>query len=403
MNSCCVIGLGYIGLPTAALIAKSGIKVHGFDLNKEIVNSVNKGLIHIYEPYLDILVKEVVSKNLLIAASEPQESEVYIITVPTPFKKTQNKLPEPSIDFVETAIISIIPLLKKGDQVIIESTCPVGTTRKISKIIDKLSEVKSDDIFLSYCPERVLPGNILEELVENDRVIGGFTEESGEYAKKFYKKFCKGQLIITDDKTAELVKLAENSYRDVSIAFANELSIIADHFDVRVNELIKIANHHPRVEILNPGCGVGGHCIAVDPWFIASSVPDKSGLIQMARKVNLNKEEWVINQIIEKAKEKRNDLNREPLIGLMGLSFKPNIDDLRESPAFKIAIKLHNLDLNLLYCEPNIKSHKNFNLHSLEYLLKKADFIVFLVKHNEFLKIDLTKFDYIDFCGVENI
>lgn len=401
MKSCCVIGLGYIGLPTAALIAKSGIKVYGFDINEEVISSVNKGLIHIYEPYLDDLVKDVVSKNLLIADTKPIKSDVYLITVPTPFKKTKNKLPEPSTDFVESAIISILPLIKKGDQIIIESTCPIGTTRKISEIIDKSNKVKTSDIYLSYCPERVLPGNILDELVKNDRVIGGFSKKSGEYAKEFYKIFCKGKIIITDDKTAELVKLTENSYRDVSIAFANELSIIANHFGVRINELIKIANHHPRVNILNPGCGVGGHCIAVDPWFIASQAPDISCLIQMARNVNLNKEKWVINQIIEKANIKRKEINREPLIGLMGLSFKPDIDDLRESPALKISLELKKLNFDLLNCEPNIKLLKNFKLKDLDYVIKKSDFIVFLVKHKEFLKLDLTKLDYIDFCGLD--
>ena len=402
MKSCCVIGLGYIGLPTAAIIANNGIKVNGYDINKEIVQLINKGEIHINEPNLKTLVQKVVKNKFLKAYSNPVKSEIFIISVPTPFIESNNQIPIPSIEYIEQAILSIVDILEKGNLIIIESTCPVGTTEKIALILREKCKINFNDIYLSYCPERVLPGNILNELIHNDRVIGGYTKNAAKRANDFYKLYCSGQIFITDAKTAEFVKLAENSFRDVSIAFANELSILSDSLEVDINEVIKIANRHPRVNILNPGCGVGGHCIAVDPWFLVYENPQLSKLINTARKVNIEKEQWVVSKIINKIKLYKETFRKNPVVGIMGLTFKPDVDDIRESPALKISERLKSLDYSLLFCEPNINNLDSFNLVDIETILKNSDLIIFLVKHKEFLEIDLNQIQYLDFVGIKN-
>ena len=341
MKKVCIIGLGYIGLPTAALIANKGFKVHGVDIQESIIKKINKGKIHIIEPGLDKYVKNAVEIGNLKAASKPQKSDIFIITVPTPIK---NK--KPDLSFVESAIKMIIPYLEKNNQIIIESTCPVGTTEYINEKILKDTNLKDNDIFLAYCPERVLPGNIFFELENNDRIIGGVNNKSTKKVVEFYNKFVKGKLLETDSKTAEMVKLTENSFRDINIAFANEISILCEENNVDVWELVDLANKHPRVNILEPGPGVGGHCIAVDPWFLVSSNNKSSKLIRTAREVNLNKEKWVINKILD---------SNNKTVTIYGITFKPDIDDIRESPSLNIANylqKIKKLDVKIV--EPNI-------------------------------------------------
>ena len=296
MNSCCVVGLGYIGLPTAALFSMKGYSVLGVDINLDIVNSVNKGVSPIGEPSLQDVIKKVVNKGSLKASTKPCYSDIFVIAVPTPIKKHKN-LPKPNLKFLEDAIESIIPFLKKGNIIIIESTSPVGTTKKLfSKIIEK-TNLKEDQIYMAYCPERVLPGRIMIEISTNKRIIGGINDNSSSKIRKIYNKLCESEIFVTDSETAELVKLAENSYRDLNIAFANELSIISSKLGIDVNEVINFTNHHPRVNILRPGCGVGGHCIALDPWFLISQFPEDTQIMQMSRKVNTYKTEWTINEI----------------------------------------------------------------------------------------------------------
>lgn len=388
------IGLGYIGLPTSALIATNGTKVLGVDINQKVVNTINKGKIHIVEPELDQIVSKAVSDGFFKASTKPCSAKVFLIVVPTPFKVNH----EPDISFVESATKSVIPLLKKGDLFIIESTSPVGTTEKMEKLIFKLRPELKENIYIAYCPERVLPGNVMLELVENDRVIGGIDEASTRKAILFYQKYVKGKLHATNARTAEMCKLIENSSRDVQIAFANELSLICDKADINVWELISLANKHPRVNILEPGCGVGGHCIAVDPYFIVSNYPKESKIILKAREINNYKALWSIEKIINKIHDYQQAYKIKPKIALLGLSFKANIDDLRESPAEYIVSELHNKYDNQLInvVEPNINKHKNFNIVSLDYAMKNSDLFFVLVGHDEFkgLKkmIDKSKF-----------
>jgi len=392
-----MMGLGYIGLPTAALIASKGLKVTGVDIRKNVVDTINKGEIHIVEPDLDGLVHLVVKKGFLNAATSPIEAEVYLIAVPTPFKENF----EPDLSYVESAIQSIIPTLKKGALVILESTSPVGTTRKMERLIFKERPELKGNIYLAYCPERVLPGNILHELKHNDRAIGGIDKASTEKAISFYKHFVVGELHATNAKTAEMVKLVENASRDNQIAFANELSIICDKAEINVWEMIALANKHPRVNILNPGTGVGGHCIAVDPWFIVSEFPEQSTLIRKSRETNTYKTEWVIEKIKNKTLAFKIEKNREPIIACMGLAFKPDIDDLRESPALIVNNTLIKEKHSILSVEPNIESSSSRKLTSLPDALQKADIIVFLVAHKEFKDINLNDSKIIlDFCGV---
>lgn len=395
----CVIGLGYIGLPTAALLANKGYNVVGVDINPETVNIINQGKIHIIEPDLDEIVKSTVLSKKLKAYSEPQSADVFIICVPTPFYLTDSEIPQPNLEYVISATKSIASYLKDGNLVILESTSPVGTTEILR---DTLREngVDIDKIFISYCPERVLPGKIMTELIENDRIVGGINEISTQKVKEFYETFVEGNVVSTDCKTAEMCKLVENSYRDTNIAFANELSILCSNLGINVWNLIQLANRHPRVNILQPGCGVGGHCIAVDPWFIVAKDPKNSKLIKTARNLNNYKTDWVIEKIKSTAYKFEIDNKRKPIIACMGLAFKPDIDDLRESPALNITKKLFDDGLNILAVEPNIKNHEKFNLTNYRDAIEKADIFVFLVKHKEFESLKLSQKLLLDFCGV---
>lgn len=394
------IGLGYIGLPTSALIAQNNIKVLGVDINPHVVDVINDGKIHIVEPDLDKAVAESAENGYLKASPSPVTAGVYLIVVPTPFKGDH----EPDISYVQAATENVIPLLKQGDLYIIESTSPIGTTEKMQELIYSHRPELRGNIFMAYCPERVLPGNVMYELVHNDRVIGGVDEASTEKAIGFYRQFVKGELHKTNARTAEMCKLVENSSRDVQIAFANELSLICDKAGINVWELIQLANKHPRVNILQPGCGVGGHCIAVDPYFIVSDYPLESRIIGKAREINNHKSFWCAEKIIEARKAFKIQNNREPKIALMGLAFKPDIDDLRESPAKYIVQRvLQNAnDEEYFIVEPNIKEHNIFKLTDYKKAVEKADIIAFLVAHKEFFEIKISQEKVVlDFCGVK--
>jgi UDP-N-acetyl-D-mannosaminuronic acid dehydrogenase len=394
-----MIGLGYIGLPTAALISSQHTFVHGVDINQSVVDTINKGKIHIDEPDLENVVSNAVQKGYLFASRSPVKASTYIIVVPTPFKGDN----EPDISFLEAATKSIIPLLEKGDLYIIESTSPVGTTEKMKEYIYAERPELSDQIYMAYCPERVLPGNVMYELVNNDRVIGGINNKSTKKAVAFYDQYVKGKLHETNARTAEMCKLVENSSRDVQIAFANELSLICDKADINVWELIELANKHPRVNILNPGCGVGGHCIAVDPYFIVSDYPKESKIIGTAREINNYKSFWCAEKIQNAKLEFQIKHGRKPSVALMGLAFKPNIDDLRESPAKYITQKvLQNANNETHYIiEPNIKDHAIFKLTDYREATEKADIIAFLVAHDEFKLIEIPEGRIVlDFCGL---
>ncbi|MAB95075.1 MAG: UDP-N-acetyl-D-mannosamine dehydrogenase [Flavobacteriales bacterium] len=395
------IGLGYIGLPTSALIASHGTNVLGVDINQKVVNTINQGKIHIVEPELDQIVSKAVAEGFFRASTKPKAADVYLVVVPTPFKGNH----EPDISFVEAATKGLIPLLKKGDLYIIESTSPIGTTEKMEKLIYSTRPELEGAIYIAYCPERVLPGNVMHELVENDRVIGGLDEASTQKAISFYRKYVKGELHATNARTAEMCKLVENSSRDSQIAFANELSIICDKADINVWELINLANKHPRVNILQPGCGVGGHCIAVDPYFIVSEYPAESKMIGTAREVNNYKSFWCAEKIQNEKLQFELKHGRKPKTALMGLAFKPNIDDLRESPAKYIAQKVLQRSNNETHfiVEPNIEKHNVFKLTDFKIAVKEADIIVFLVAHKEFKNIDIDSNTVIlDFCGIQN-
>lgn len=393
-----MLGLGYIGLPTAALIAQNKIQVHGVDISQKVVDTINDGKIHIVEPELDVAVSNAVEKGYLKAATTPKKANTYIIVVPTPFKAKN----EPDISFVESATRVILPLLKEGDLYIIESTSPIGTTEKMMELIYSERPELTNKMHIAYCPERVLPGNVMYELVYNDRVIGGIDKKSTEKATNFYRQFIKGSLHETNARTAEMCKLVENSSRDVQIAFANELSLICDKADINVWELIELANKHPRVNILQPGCGVGGHCIAVDPYFIVADYPMESQIIGKAREINNYKSFWCAEKVQSSKLEFEIKNGRKPNIALMGLAFKPDIDDLRESPAKYIAQKiLQNANNEEYYIvEPNIDTHKVFKLTHYNDAVRKADIIVFLVAHKEFKELNIDKNKIVlDFCN----
>lgn len=390
-----MVGLGYIGLPTAALIASRGINVTGIDIHQSVVDTINKGQIHIVEPDLDGLVHHVVKEGYLRASTSAVEADVYLIAVPTPFK---DKF-EPDISFVEAAIIAILPTIKEGALIIIESTSPVGTTEKMQEVIFSNRPELKGKVYLAYCPERVLPGNIIHELEHNDRAIGGINEVSTEKAVWFYKHFVKGELHKTNSKTAEMCKLVENSSRDVQIAFANELSMICDKAGINVWELINLANKHPRVNILQPGTGVGGHCIAVDPWFIVSKFPKESKIIKTAREINNYKTEWAAEKLKNKALQFKIANGREAKIACMGLAFKANIDDLRESPALGVVNELKDDGFIVLAVEPNVESSKTIELYDMDEAVNKADIIAFLVRHREFIKLDTQGKEVIDFVN----
>ncbi len=395
-----MMGLGYIGLPTAALIASKGLQVTGVDISEEVVEIINKGSIHIVEPDLEGLVHNVVKRGTLKATTKPITADVYLIAVPTPFKEDK----VPNLSYVQKAIEAIVPVLEKGALIILESTSPIGTTEWMQKLVYEYRPELKDNIYLAYCPERVLPGNVIYELKTNDRAIGGINPESTEKAIEFYRYFVTGTLYETNAKTAEMVKIVENASRDNQIAFANELSIICDKVGVNVWEMIELANKHPRVNILQPGTGVGGHCIAVDPWFIITNNPEESKLMQASRERNLYKTEWVVEKIKNEALAFEIRHKRKPIVAAMGLAFKPNIDDMRESPALYVAEQLKNANIDLLEVEPNLNNGKRNGTIHYKDAIQKADIIVFLVAHKVFKNLDIPKEKIVlDYCGVTKI
>jgi UDP-N-acetyl-D-mannosaminuronic acid dehydrogenase len=403
-----VIGLGYIGLPTAAMFASRKKKVIGVDVNQHAVDTINRGQIHIVEPELDMLVHAAVSDGYLRATTVVEPADAFLIAVPTPFLPIENvsDIPQPDLKYIKAAATAIAPVLKKGDLVILESTSPVGATEKMA---EWLAQVRSDltfpkthgevsDIRIAHCPERVLPGHVVRELVENDRVIGGLTNRCSQAAVELYKAFVQGDCVVTNARTAEMAKLTENSCRDVQIAFANELSIICDKLDIDVWELISLANRHPRINILQPGPGVGGHCIAVDPWFIVAKTPEQAQLIHTARKVNDSKPLWVIDKvkiaIADFLQAEPEKTAKDITIACFGLAFKPDIDDLRESPALNITKAIVTMNVGItLAVEPNIanlpSSLKNsLRLESTNTAISEADILLLLVDHKEFKQLD---------------
>jgi UDP-N-acetyl-D-mannosaminuronic acid dehydrogenase len=392
------MGLGYIGLPTAAFAASKGLNILGVDVNPTVIETINKGEIHIIEPHLSELVKKVVESGKLQAVMKPQTANAYFIVVPTPFKQNHRA----DISYVESAARMVIPCLKAGDLFVIESTSPVMTTEKIAALIWKERPELKGKIYIAYCPERVLPGNVIYELEHNDRVIGGINPESTQKAIEFYSCFVKGTLHPTHARTAEMCKLTENSSRDVQIAFANELSMICDKAGINVWELIALANKHPRVNILQPGSGVGGHCIAVDPWFIVSDYPEQAQIIKRSRETNDYKADWCANRVIETCRRFETENGREAVVACMGLAFKPDIDDLRESPAKYITSRiLSESNTKVLVVEPNISRHDTLNLMDYKEAYQKADIIAWLVGHKPFYEIqrDKSKIE-LDFCGI---
>ena len=395
----CFMGLGYIGLPTAIIAAKHGVDIVGVDINPQVVEMTNAGKLHIIEPGMEEMLQEVVKNGKLRASTSPEISDAYFMVVPTPFKGDH----EPDISYVESATRMVIPFLKEGDLYVIESTSPVGTTDKMAELIFSERPELKDKIFIAYCPERVLPGNVIYELVHNDRVIGGRNEASTKKAQAFYGQFVQGTLHPTNCKTAEMCKLTENSCRDSQIAFANELSIICDKAGINVWELISLANKHPRVNILQPGCGVGGHCIAVDPYFISSEFPKEARMISMAREVNNYKADWCAEKVQNAMLRFELDNKRKPVVAMMGLAFKPNIDDLRESPAKYIVTKVMQScnNASILVVEPNIQEHKVFKLTNYKEAYEKADIVVFLTGHTPFKELEWRADKVIlDFCGI---
>ena len=398
----CFMGLGYIGLPTAIIAAKHGVNVLGVDINSGVVEMTNQGKLHIIEPGMEEYLQEVVNAGLLKASTTPEISDAYFMVVPTPFKGNH----EPDISYVEAATRSVLPYLKEGDLYVIESTSPVGTTEKMQSLIFSERPELKDKIYMAYCPERVLPGNVIYELVHNDRVIGGINPESTDKAIEFYSQFVQGTLHKTNCKTAEMCKLTENSSRDVQIAFANELSLICDKAGINVWELIELANKHPRVNILQPGAGVGGHCIAVDPYFITADFPYESQLISKAREINNYKSFWCAEKVHNAILRFELEHHRKPIVAMMGLAFKPNIDDLRESPAKCITTKVMQAcnNADILVVEPNVKEHKVFKLTNYKEAYEKADIVVFLTAHDPFKTLTYRENKVIlDFCGIYKI
>ncbi|MFY7865552.1 UDP-N-acetyl-D-mannosamine dehydrogenase [Roseateles sp.] len=418
-NTISMIGLGYIGLPTATMFASRKKTVIGVDVNEHAVNTINQGRIHIVEPELDMLVRAAVSEGHLRATLKPEPADAFLIAVPTPFKDGH----KPDVSYVEAAARSIAPVLAKGNLVVLESTSPVGTTEQMAQW---LAEARPDltfpqqageaaDVQVAYCPERVLPGKVVHELVSNDRVIGGMTQRASDMAIALYKTFVQGELFQTNARTAEMCKLTENSFRDVNIAFANELSIICDKLSINVWDLIRLANRHPRVNILQPGAGVGGHCIAVDPWFIVDSASDEAQLIRSAREVNDSKPEWLVARIkaaiLDICAKRPGSSVPDIKVACLGLAFKPDIDDLRESPALEITSEISKLECRVLAVEPNIEAlpsrlvASNISLVSLEEAIDCADVICVLVKHKQFdrlYEIDLQKFVLVDAVGIRS-
>jgi len=389
----CIIGLGYIGLPTAALLANKGYSIHGVDLDQKTVDTINRGEIHIVEPELDTFVKSAVNSKKLKASIKPTVADIFIIAVPTPFHEGF----VPNVDYVVAATVSIVPYIKPGNLIILESTSPVGTTHLVESLLVE-NGFNCNDIYVAHCPERVLPGKIMKELVENDRIVGGTTTAATKLAADFYRSFVQGIVFETDAKTAEMAKLTENSYRDTNIAFANELSILCDKLDINVWELIRLANRHPRVNILQPSAGVGGHCIAVDPWFIVHQGGKDAKMIRTAREVNSYKTEWTIEKIKNAALKFEQLNNRKAVIACMGLAFKADIDDLRESPALQITKRLINDGFHVLAVEPNINSHPDLDIVNYLEAINTGDIIAFLVGHKQFKGHTIQY--ALDFCGI---
>ncbi|MCD4680877.1 MAG: UDP-N-acetyl-D-mannosamine dehydrogenase [Bacteroidales bacterium] len=390
------MGLGYIGLPTAAILANRGFNVHGVDVIPEVVKKTNSGEVHIVEPGLGSFVKSAVFSGKLLAASNPIEADIFMIAVPTPIDDKNI----PDLSYVFDSVNMILPFLKNGNLIIIESTSPVGTTDQVKEMIIN-ARPDLDSVHYAYCPERVLPGRTMKELIENDRIVGGDSTEAAEKAKQFYSTFVEGDILITNSKTAEMAKLVENSFRDINIAFANELSIICDKLNINVWELIRLANRHPRVNILRPGSGVGGHCIAIDPWFIVSSAKSDSKIIRMAREINNFKPVWVTNKIASLVSDYKERYHKEPVIACMGIAFKPNIDDLRESPSLQIVDTLLDQERELLVVEPNIEEHEKFELSDYNDAINKADILLFLVAHDEFKELSIPEGKTVlDICGI---
>ncbi len=390
-----VIGLGYIGLPTAAVLAHRGWQVEGVDVNPDVVETVNQGEVHISEPDLDAMVRSAVESGRFQAHTAPVPADVHMICVPTPFHP-DTEPPQPNVEYVRAAALAIAGVLAPGNLVVIESTCPVGTTELIRDEL-RAAGAPVGEISVAYCPERVLPGRILAELITNDRVVGGVDVASSDAAERFYASFVEGAILTTDSRTAEMVKLVENSFRDVNIAFANEVSMLCSEDGIDAWELIRLANRHPRVNILQPGPGVGGHCIAVDPWFIVADRPELARLIRTAREVNVAKTDWVVEQVMRAADEL--GLDRPARVACLGLAYKPNIDDLRESPALDVARRLAAAGMQVLACEPNVTSHPEFELLDPRTAVERADLVALLVAHREFAALELTGTPVLDFCG----
>lgn len=380
----CVTGLGHIGIPTACVLATSGYSVLGVDIDDEVVRSVQSADLINPEPKLQGLLKRAICSGNLEISAYVAPADIHIITVPTPLSLSR----QPDISYVNGAIDAISPHLRPHDLILIESTCPIGTTEVIAQKL----QMSCPGVHVAYCPERVLPGNILHELIYNDRVVGGIDDRSTSLAVTFYQSFVRGEVLAANVRIAEAVKLAENSYRDINIAYANELSMIADRIDLDVNELIRLANKHPRVQILKPGVGVGGHCIAVDPWFLVSSAPDLAMLTSKAREININKTGWVIQKVREAIQK-----NGAHVVACLGLTYKPNVPDIRESPALAVVQALEG-EVEVLCVDPYTP-----NTIALLDALARAEIVVGLVAHNEFLNIssnDLANKIVLDFAGV---
>ena len=391
----CVLGLGYIGLPTASLLATKGHLVHGVDVSQQVVDTINEGRIHIVEPDLDVLVRAAVASGNLKAGLAPVDADIFIIAVPTPFREGH----QPDLSYVDAATDALSKVLAEGNLVILESTSPVGTTERVAERLAAARPDLAGRYTVAHCPERVLPGHILRELVDNDRIVGGIDPHSTAVAAEFYRSFVRGEVLETTSRTAEMCKLVENSFRDVNIAFANELSVICHDLGINVWDLIRLANRHPRVEILRPGPGVGGHCIAVDPWFIVATSPEQSTLIRTARGINDGKTEWVVERVLEKAHR-----FRDPVIACLGLAYKPDVDDLRESPALHIyqSLRARLPEHTVLAVEPNLSSSDELPLVSVDEALQRADVVVALVAHRPFRHVDrelLKTKVLIDTCG----
>lgn len=400
LNKVCFIGLGYVGLPTAIIAAThGGYQIIGVDIDPFKVEMTNNGHLHFTESGLEPLLNSALKKGLIKASLNPEKSDAFFIVVPTPVDTANH----PDITMICEAVNSIIPFLEKGNLVVIESTCPIGTTESIAQQIFHQRPDLKDELYIAYCPERILPGNIIHELIHNDRVIGGIDEKSTEKAIEFYSSFVKGHFYGANPRTAELCKLTENSYRDVQIAFANELSMICHSAGADVWELIKLANKHPRVNILRPGCGVGGHCIAVDPYFLISEYDKEAKLISKAREVNKGKAEWVIEQVTKTIADFIKHFNRRPIVALMGLAYKSNVGDLRESPSLYIAhsLKKNFNDVTFRLIEPNIRESREFQLTGYSEAYEECDIAVFLTPHNQFYKLQCSNEKInLDFCGI---